>query len=81
MVNTPLALFDYSIRGGVTITNQGNRKGRLPLLNPASFEAKDASKRKCAEVLTTAKNIYSSRRTPFLVCNSKLRANKCRFKL
>lgn len=77
----PFGLFRLPHKGWRNNNKPENRKARLPLLNPASFEAKDASKRKCAEVLTTAKTFTVKRNYIFLVSHSTLRSNKCSFKL
>lgn len=67
MVHTPLALFDCSIKGWRNNNKPENRKARLPLLNPALFEAMDPSKRKCAEVLTTAKTFKAQEELNFFI--------------
>lgn len=77
----PFGLFRLPHKGWRNNNKPENRKARLPLLNPASFEAKDASKRKCAEVLTTAKTFTVKRNYIFLVSHSTLRSNICSFKL
>lgn len=77
----PFGLFRLLHKGWRNNNKPENRKARLPLLNPASFEAKDASKRKCAEVLTTAKTFTVKRNYIFLVSHSTLRSNICSFKL
>lgn len=76
----PFGPFRLLNNGWCNNNKPGNRKARLPLLNPASFEAKDTSKRKRAEVLTTAKT-FTVQHFPPQSLIPNLRANKYRFKL
>lgn len=76
----PFGPFRLLNKGWCNNNKPGNRKARLPLLNPASFEAKDTSKRKRAEVLTTAKT-FTVQHFPPQSLIPNLRANKYRFKL